>query len=74
MRESIHASRCDFLSHQGTQERADQVAVSPVLLAFSLVFTAYLSNAVVSGKSPNNFSGSGSYEAVGIAHSPPRSL
>ena len=34
--------------------RADQVAVSPVrlcILAFSLVFTAYLSNAVVSGKS-----------------------
>ena len=54
MRELIHAIRCDFLSPQGTQERADQVAVSPVLciLAFSLVFTAYLSNTVVSGKSP----------------------
>ena len=32
-------------------------------MAFSLVFTAYLSNAVLSGKSPNNFQ----VEAVGIA-------
>ena len=58
MRESIHAIRCDFMSPQGTQERADQVAVSPVrlcILAFSLVFTAYLSNAVVSGKTPFYF-------------------
>ena len=57
-------------------ERVDQVAVSPVrlcILAFSLVFTAYLSNAVVSGKSPF-FSGSRSSEAAGIANRPPRSL
>ena len=49
------------------QERADQVAVSPVLiciLAFSLVFTAHLSNAVVPRSS----------ETAGIANGPPRSL
>ena len=37
-------------------------------LAFWLVFTAYLSNAVISGKSSSKFSGSRSSEAVGIAH------
>ena len=44
------------------------------ILAFSLVFTAYLFNAVVSGKSPFYFSGSRSSEEVGITHGPPRSL
>ena len=65
MRESIHTLRCDFLC---LQEQADQVAVSQMRLcklAFSLVFTAYLSNAVVSGKSPFSFSG---------GNRPPRSL
>ena len=58
-------------------EQVDQAAVSPVrlcILAFSLVFTAYLTNAVVKGKSAFYFSGSRSSEAVGIAHGPPRSL
>ena len=58
-------------------ERVDQVAVSPVrlcILPFSLVFTAYLSKAVVSGKSPFYFSGSCSSKAAGIANRPPRSL
>ena len=57
-------------------ERADQVAVSPVrlcILAFSLVFMAHLSNAVVSGKSLF-FSGSHSSEAAAIAYRPPRSV
>ena len=44
------------------------------ILAFSLVFTPYLSNAVVSAKSPHSFSCPRSTEAVGIAHKPPRSL
>ena len=42
-------------------DREEQVTVSPMwlgILAFSLVFTAYLSNAVVSGKSPFYFSSS----------------
>ena len=43
-------------------------------LAFPLVFTPYLSNAVVSAKSPHYFSCPCSTEAVGIAHKPPRSL
>ena len=44
------------------------------ILAFSLVFTPYLSNAVVSAKSPHYFSCPCSTEAVGMAHKPPRSL
>ena len=46
------------------------------MLAFSLVFTPYLSNAVVSAKSPqcHYFSCPCSTEAVGIPHEPPRSL
>ena len=44
------------------------------ILAFSLVFTPYIPNAVVSAKSPHYFSCSCSTEAVGIAHEPPRSL
>ena len=43
-------------------------------LAFSLVFTPYLSNTVVSAKSPHYISCPCSTEAVGIAHKPPRSL
>ena len=43
-------------------------------LAFSLVFTSYLSNAVVSEKSPHSFLCPCSTEDVGIAHKPPRSL
>ena len=38
------------------------------ILAFSLVFTPYLSNAVVSAKSPHCFSFPCSTEAVGVAH------
>ena len=44
------------------------------ILAFSLVFTPYLSNAVASAKSPRYFSCLCSAEAVGNAHKPPRSL
>ena len=44
------------------------------MLAFSLVFTPYLWNAVVSGKSPFLFSCFRSPQAAGIAHRPPRSL
>ena len=58
-------------------ERADQVAVRPVglcILAFLLVFTAYLSNAVVPGKSPFYVSGLHSSEAATIANRPHRSL
>ena len=40
------------------------------ILALSLVFTPYLSNAVVSAKSPHSFSCPCSTEAVGIAHTP----
>ena len=43
-------------------------------LAFSLVFTPYLSNAVVLAKSPFYFSCPCSTEAVGIANKPPCSL
>ena len=43
-------------------------------LTFSLVFTAYLSNTVVSGKPPFSFSGSRSSEAAGIVNRPPRRL
>ena len=55
MREWIHAILPEPPRYT---ERADQVVVSPVLLcilAFSLGFTAYLSNAVVSGNSPFTF-------------------
>ena len=44
------------------------------MLAFSLVFTPYLWNAVVSGKSPFLFSCFRGPQAAGIAHRPPRSL
>ena len=44
------------------------------ILGFSLVFTPYLSNAVISAKSPHDFSCPCSTEAVGIAHKLPRSL
>ena len=40
-------------------------------IGFFVVFTAYLSNAVISGKSPFSFSGSRSSEDVCIAHGPP---
>ena len=43
-------------------------------IGFLLVFTAYLSNAVVSGNSPFYFSGSRSSEAAGISNRLPRSL
>ena len=43
-------------------------------IGFSLVFTPYLSNAVVSAKSPVYFSCPCGTEDVGIAHKPPRSL
>ena len=59
------------------RERPGDEASKPVLiikLAFSLVFTPYLSNAVVSAKSPHYFSGCSSTEAVDIAHKPSRSL
>ena len=49
---------------------------SPVLIcivALPLVFTAYLSNAVVSGKLPFYFSGARSSEAAGITNRPSRS-
>ena len=49
----------------------------PVLImhiGFSLVFTPYLSNAVVSAKFQHYFSCPCSTEAVGIAHKPPHSL
>ena len=57
--------------------RAKPVRDKPVLImhmGFSLVFTSYLSNAVVSAKSPRYFSFPCSTEAVGVAHKPPRSL
>ena len=44
------------------------------MLAFSLVFTLYLRNAVVSRKSPFLFSCFRSPQAAGIAHRPRRSL
>ena len=50
------------------------IQCSLCILAFSLVFTPYLSNAVVSAKLPVYFSCPCSTEAVGIAHKPPRSL
>ena len=53
MSDVIHALSWDFLSLPGLYtEQEDQVAVN-MQLAFSVVFTAYLSNAVISGKSPN---------------------
>ena len=41
---------------------------------FTCFHGIYLSNAVVSGKTPNKYSGSRSSEDFGIAHRPPRSL
>ena len=50
----------------------------PVLIMyigfFACFHAIYLSNAVVSAKSPHCFSYPCSTEAVGIAHKPPRSL
>ena len=43
-------------------------------IGFSLVFTPYLSNAVVLAKSPHFISCRSSTEAIGIAYKPPRSL
>ena len=72
-RESILALRYNFWRLQGTQScRGKPVLIC--ILALSLVFTPYLSNAVVSAKSPHYFLCSCSTEAVGIAHKPPRSL
>ena len=70
MRESIHVLRCNFLCLQGTRSRP----IGSRWASAIIVFAAYLSNAVVSGKSPNAFWGSRSSEAVGIAHWPLRSL
>ena len=73
MRKSILALRYNFWRLQGTQScRGKPVLIC--ILALSLVFTPYLSNAVVSAKSPHLFSCPCSTEAVGIAHKPPRSL
>ena len=58
-------------------ERAKRGRGKPVLImhiAFSLVFTPYLSNAVVSAKSPVGVSCPCSTEDIGISHKPPRSL
>ena len=52
MRESIHAVCCDFLSLWGTKS---EHPMRYCILAFSLSFTAYLSNAVVSRKRPFTF-------------------
>ena len=72
-RESILALRYNFWRLQGTQScRGKPVLIC--ILALSLVFTPYLSNAVISAKSPHYFSCPCSTEAVGIAHKPPRSL
>ena len=72
-RESILALRYNFWRLQGTQScRGKPVLIC--ILALSLVFTPYLSNAVVSAKSPHFFPCPCSTEAVGIAHKPPRSL
>ena len=72
-RESILALRYNFWRLQGTQGyRGKPVLIC--ILALLLVFTPYLSNAVVSAKSPHYFSCPCSTEAVGIAHKPPRSL
>ena len=70
MRESTHALSCDFLSLREREAQWDYICI----LAFSLVFTAYLSNAVVSGKSLSYFSGLRSSEADGNTNRPPRSL
>ena len=60
----------------GAQNGKNAVEVSQcsLCMAFSLVFTPYLSNAVVSAKSPVSFSCPCDTEDVGIAHKPPRSL
>ena len=53
-RESILALRYNFWRLQGTQScRGKPVLIS--ILALSLVFTPYLSNAIVSAKSPHYF-------------------
>ena len=55
-------------------ERAKPGRGKPVLImyiGFSLVFTPYLSNTVVSAKSPHKFSCPCNTEAVSIAHKPP---
>ena len=58
-------------------ERAKPGRGKPVLImhiGFLACFHAYLSNAVVSAKSPRSFSCPCSTEAVGITLKPPRSL
>ena len=58
-------------------ERAKPGRGKPVLIMhinFLVFFMPYLSNAVVSAKSPHSFSCPFSTEAVGIAYKPPRSL
>ena len=52
--------------------RGKPVLIMHIILAFSLVFTLYLSNAVVPPKLPHYFQCPCSTEAVGIAHKPPR--
>ena len=58
-------------------ERAKPGRGKPMLImhiGFFVVFTTYLSNAVISAKLPRYFSCPCITEAVGIAHKPPRSL
>ena len=52
MRISIHALRCHFLCLQGTHSKWIRSREASGKLAFSLVLTPYLLNAVVYGKSP----------------------
>ena len=59
----------------GAQNGLNAVEVSQCslcILAFPLVFTPYLSNALVSAKSPVSFLCPCSTEDVGIAHKPLR--
>ena len=69
-RKNLIRPRC---AEQAKPGRGKPVLIN-MQLAFSLVFTPYLSNAVVSAKSPLFFSCPYSTEAVGVAHKPPRSL
>ena len=67
----------DPLSNLIRPRCAERDRGKPVLimqLAFSLVFTPYLSNPVVSAKFPRYFSCLCSTESVGITHKLPRSL
>ena len=78
MRELMHNLRGDFLRLRKVQRASGLVKVSwcdYALLAFSLVFMAYLSNAVVSGKSPFFFLARIVLKPLhGIAHRSPRTL